>query len=200
MSKIAEPLWKLYETPCPKVATVLGKGPSLESYTPADGLGTYVVGLNDVSLAVSCDAAVFADDDFRTVKFPEGVVLIRHQRHYKHHGGRGYAFTLRALAGWADGVGAWSRKSHDSAVPLFGYGSLTIAVSLLGHWGVRQIRFWGCDSLWPDGDVNCTAKRLAHLNPKDVTPEKYKERARETIQALEHYKIEWNNKEVLCDR
>ena len=186
---IAQPITNLFarERPFEK-AVILGKGPSLDRYTNAKGAGSYVVGINDVACVFRCHAVVFSDAPFDECVFDEGIDIIRHARWRISHEGRGYVYSLPR-----NPDGPFMFKEPKYAIPRIGDGSLTHAITVLGIWGFREMRLWGCDSLLSDdGNALTHAERAKELTAIPATPEIYKSRRAGALAALAHYKIAWS--------
>jgi len=126
-----------------KAATLLGKGPSLDLYSPVEG--AYVMGVNDVPLCQRCDAVFWVDGVFMQYDYL-GVDVIRRMDRRESQGGRGYYYEK------------WRPDNPDSpaAVPRnlvprneernhTGIGVGSYALAMLALAGVERVTCWGFD-------------------------------------------------------
>jgi hypothetical protein len=122
------------ELPPPDRLVMLGKGPSLERYDPAEYRDWPVWGLNETMTQFPCDYGCYMDGHFKDLHIPPGVVLIRPDNHSGHHGRRGYTYQPSRIA---DGFGPRYQVVHSTAA---------VSLYICGMWGVKKILLVGFDS------------------------------------------------------
>jgi len=149
-----------------KAATLLGKGPSLDLYSPIDG--AYVMGVNDVPTCQRCDAVIWIDRVFMAYEYP-GVDVIRMGDRRESQGGRGFYFE-KLRPDDLDNPAAIPRQivplTPERAATGIGIGSYALA--MLAHAGVERVTLWGFDGGIPALGSMEYAKCLGGKSPVSV--------------------------------
>lgn len=133
------------DVPKPRIGVLLGKGPSLDDYTGEVG-DAFVMGINEVPLAVPCHAAFYVDPLFARLGYPPGPLIIRPRTCKTAQNGRGYKFGTVHLG---------KRRPVDGccpygAIPAIGPGVGPFALTIFGMWGVHRVCLWGFEQDWND--------------------------------------------------
>lgn len=126
-----------------KSATLLGKGPSLDWYTPTPG--NYVMGINDVPKHYRCDAVVYVDKQYNEFPYPDDVTVLRPTDRANGQGGRGYAWHI-----WVQG-----NPETDDYLRVTGEGTGTKALQILGMCGFTDIMLWGFEGMLASQHAEC---------------------------------------------
>ncbi len=137
----ARPIGDFFNNPNPPPqAVLLGKGPSLDLYTPGSApAGAYVMGMNEVPLVTHCDGVIFADRFFVDVDYlatnPD-IDIFRSHSYPDSHGGSGYMFV-------------WNERPKgyppEYWLPCPGPACACRALTILALWGVTRVHLWGLD-------------------------------------------------------
>lgn len=130
--KAPRPIGELWAQPAPTAVVILGKGPSLERWSDAMAQDAPVLGINETCAVYRTTWFIYCDEHVQRQAPLAGSLPIRSANHASHHGGRGYIYTDADLSP--------ERKIYKVAG-----GTISIALLLLGKWGVRNIWMVGFD-------------------------------------------------------
>lgn len=185
---MARPVRDLFrERTAPKEAVILGKGPSLDSFGPhIRRLGEYVLGVNEVPSVIPCDGALYVDHLMDLQDYTYTTDIFRPMTCRTAHAGRGWYFYKLVVRELGD--------SWEHVIPNFGPGCGTMAVTLLGEWGVKKVTLHGFDSLNGTSRVNGRryAQVLGHNCIGPCANFDYTAHANGVRRALQFYEMEWS--------